>query len=69
MVTTAALRNAAAAFARAVPGENRLALELPNGIGISPVKAAQAMVEGVLLARYTFGSLKAEPAAPPTADR
>jgi len=63
-VTTAALRDAAAAFARAVPGSARLALELPDGIGIAPVKVAQAMVEGVLLARYAYGPLKADPSTP-----
>jgi leucyl aminopeptidase len=56
----AAARDAAAAFAKAAPGAERLALVMPSGD--SHVEAtAQAMVEGVLLARYGYGTLRREP--------
>jgi leucyl aminopeptidase len=49
-----AVRNAAAAFARAVPDDARLAFAVPPLADGSPAEAAQAIVEGVLLARYSF---------------
>ncbi len=49
-----ALRNAAAAFARAVPEDARLGFTVPPLAAGSPADAAQAIVEGVLLARYAF---------------
>ncbi len=47
-----AVRDAAAAFARAAARERRLAMVLPAGA------SAQAAVEGVLLARYAFTELR-----------
>ncbi|MFC9324551.1 leucyl aminopeptidase family protein [Kitasatospora sp. NPDC057015] len=61
----AALRDAAAAFAGAAAREGRLALLFPSGTGVAPAEAAQALVEGVLLARYRFEVLKREPQAVP----
>jgi leucyl aminopeptidase len=54
----AALRHAAAAFARAGIRYKRLAVTLPDGNGVSPADAAQAAVEGILLARYRYRPLK-----------
>jgi leucyl aminopeptidase len=51
---TSALRNAAAAFARAVPDDARLAFAVPPLADGSPAEAAEAIVEGILLARYSF---------------
>ncbi|RKH71975.1 leucyl aminopeptidase [Corallococcus interemptor] len=52
------LRDAAAAFARAVGQQTRLALQLPE-LGSVPVElAAQALTEGVLLARYRYRPYK-----------
>ncbi|PKH40512.1 leucyl aminopeptidase [Nocardioides alpinus] len=49
------VRDLAATFARAVPGQKTLAVELPDAdLGISPDDFAQAVVEGVLLARWRF---------------
>lgn len=58
----AEVRNAAAAFARAVPQDARLATRVPVGAGLSAHDAAAAIVEGVLLARYRF-SLASRPDA------
>jgi leucyl aminopeptidase len=49
-----ALRRAAAAFARAVPNDSRLATQVRELSGVSVDSAAAAIVEGVLLARYRF---------------
>ena len=51
------LRNAAAAFARASGKRSVLATNLADGAA-SPESAAQAVVEGVLLARYRYVGLK-----------
>jgi leucyl aminopeptidase len=54
-VDAAAVRDLAAAFARAVPHQTRLAVELPDrDIGLSPGDFARAVTEGVLLARWRF---------------
>ncbi|MFF1868327.1 M17 family peptidase N-terminal domain-containing protein [Streptomyces sp. CB03911] len=63
----AALRDAGAAFAGAAALEGRLALLVPAGSGVAPAAAAQALVEGVLLARYRFEVLKRSPQAVPVA--
>ena len=61
----AAIRHAAAAFARAADGHDQLAIELGGG-GAAPVDvSAQAVVEGVLLARYRYDALRSEPSAKP----
>jgi leucyl aminopeptidase len=52
------IRDAAAAFARGVPNQARLAFSL-EGLGeISAELAAQAAVEGILLARYEYAGLR-----------
>ena len=53
-VTAAALRDAAAAFARAVPRDGALAFHVPGLGPVAPDEAAAAIVEGVLLARHRF---------------
>ncbi|MFC1410097.1 M17 family metallopeptidase [Streptacidiphilus sp. N1-12] len=57
-----ALRDAAAAFASAASRHGRLALAVPRDTAVPPELAAQALVEGVLLARYRYPVLKREPA-------
>jgi leucyl aminopeptidase len=52
------LRHAAAAFARAVIRYKHLAVTLPEGSGVAAEDAAQAIVEGILLARYRYRPLK-----------
>jgi leucyl aminopeptidase len=53
-LSAAGLRDAAAAFARAVPHDGRLATQIPSTSTVSADVAAAAIVEGVLLARYEF---------------
>jgi leucyl aminopeptidase len=54
----AALRDAAAAFARAASPHGYLAMN-PAGLGrLDPAVAARAVVEGVLLARYEYPALR-----------
>ncbi|ONI73937.1 leucyl aminopeptidase [Kribbella sp. ALI-6-A] len=49
------VRDLAAEFARAVPYHRRLAIEVPSGdVGISVADFAQAVTEGVLLARWRY---------------
>ncbi|MCX5209895.1 leucyl aminopeptidase [Kitasatospora sp. NBC_00240] len=63
---TTALRDAGAAFAGAAASAGRLALLMPAGPGVvAPAAAAQALVEGVLLARYRYEVLKRSPQAVP----
>jgi leucyl aminopeptidase len=61
-LTVAAVRDAAAAFARAVPQDARLAARVPDG-GLDVADVAAAIVEGVLLARYVFTLKSASGAA------
>jgi leucyl aminopeptidase len=61
----AALRNAAAAFARAVSSHTRLAFSIAGLDSVAPELAAQAVVEGVLLARYSYESLRRQPKGKP----
>ncbi len=56
-LSLAELRDAAAAFARAVPKHSALATSLHEAGG-DTATSAQAVVEGVVLARYRFESLK-----------
>jgi leucyl aminopeptidase len=56
----AALRSAAAAFARSARAHTRMAFTLA-GVGLAPEQAAQAVVEGVLLARYRYDPLQRHP--------
>ena len=55
-----ALRDAAAAFGRAVPDHGSLTTDLANLPNVPAATAAQAVVEGVLLARYRYEPLKRE---------
>jgi leucyl aminopeptidase len=57
----AGLRNAAAAFARAASSHARLAFSLAELDAVAPEQAAQAVVEGVLLARYSYDPLRRQP--------
>src|SRR5262245_55722343 len=59
-VDAAPLRHAAAAYARATRTHDHLGFLFNNAIGVSPEIAAQAIVEGMLLARYSYGVLKHE---------
>ncbi len=61
----AALRDAAAAFARAAGRATRLATGLADAGGGKPEVAAQAVVEGILLARYRYDVLKKESSGVP----
>ncbi len=61
-LTPAAVRDAGAAFARAVPRDGRLAVAVPTGPAVPPDEAATALVEGVLLARHRF-DLRSTPRA------
>jgi leucyl aminopeptidase len=54
----AGMRNAAAAFARAARSHARLAFSLTGVEELTPEQAAQAVVEGVLLARYRYDPLR-----------
>ncbi len=64
-LTTAQIRDAAAAFARAVPHYATLATGLHQAAAGPAADAARAVVEGVVLARYRFPPLKADPAVTP----
>ncbi|MDQ3470114.1 MAG: leucyl aminopeptidase, partial [Actinomycetota bacterium] len=57
-LTVASLRDAAAAFARATAKQERVATTLVDAGALDAAVAAQAVVEGVLLARYRYGALK-----------
>jgi leucyl aminopeptidase len=58
-LTPAAVRDAAAAFARASARRARLHLTLPHLPGdVAGTRAAEAATEGVLLARYRYTALK-----------
>jgi leucyl aminopeptidase len=63
----ATLRDAAAAFARAVAKHEHLAISLENTTAVPPEVAARAVVEGVLLARYRYDPFHTEPTAVPLA--
>jgi leucyl aminopeptidase len=54
LLTATEVRDAAAAFARAVPRDGRLAVRVPHGPRVTADAAAAAVVEGVLLARHRF---------------
>ena len=59
------VRNAAAAFARAAGAHERLAFDLSNTDAVAVDAAAQAVVEGVLLARYRYDPLRRAPKGTP----
>ena len=54
------LRDAAAAFARAAGKRSALATNLADPAGVDPALAAQAVTEGILLARYGYVGLKSD---------
>ncbi len=66
-MTSATVRDAAAAFATAVPDSAHLAVWVPSSPRTTTADAAAAIVEGVLLARYQF-SLRSAPAGPVRVD-
>jgi len=57
------VRELAGAFANAAASQPDVAFVLPDGVEAGP--AAAAAVEGIVLARYRWDALKAEPAAKP----
>ena len=59
-VDAAVLRDAAAAFARTAGRATHLATSLADAGKVAPRLAAQAVVEGTLLARYRYDALKKE---------
>lgn len=63
----AAVRDAAAAFATAVPFDKDLATRVPRSSGMTTAQAAAAIVEGVLLSRYRFSLRSKESGAVPVA--
>jgi leucyl aminopeptidase len=67
-IDAAKVRDAAAAFGRASSRYSRLAVDLTRLPDMPAEEAARAVVEGVLLARYRYDSLKAEPRATPLAE-
>jgi leucyl aminopeptidase len=64
----AKVRDAAAAFGRATARYSRLAVDLTRLPDMPAGEAAQALVEGVLLARYRYDALRNEPRAIPLAE-
>jgi len=64
-LSLAATRDAAAAFARASGSRASLATALHEASSAPSAAAAQAVVEGVLLARYRYDALKSSSAAVP----
>jgi len=61
----AALRDAAAAFARAASSHGSLAFSLAGTEAVTTEVAAQVVAEGVLLARYGYDPLRSKPKATP----
>jgi leucyl aminopeptidase len=68
-IDEAGLRNAAAAFARAAARHAHLATALADAAGaVAPAAAAQAVTEGVLLARYRYEQRKHKKGDTPLAE-
>jgi leucyl aminopeptidase len=63
-VTAAGLRNAAAALVRAAGKRTSIATSLADLASVDSATAAQAVVEGALLAAYRYHGLKTEPPSP-----
>jgi leucyl aminopeptidase len=63
-----AVRDAAAAFGRATSAHPRLALVVGDLGSLPAGEAAQAIVEGILLARYQYDVLRRAPKATPLAE-
>jgi leucyl aminopeptidase len=64
-IDAAMLRDAAAAFARGARNHARLAVDLDAVTGVPSDVAAQAIVEGVLLARYRYDTFRQKPSGTP----
>jgi leucyl aminopeptidase len=64
-VDATALRDAAAAFARAAGKQAHVATTLADVAEVAPAVAGQVVAEGILLARYRYSPLKKEPAVTP----
>ncbi|MET0773127.1 MAG: leucyl aminopeptidase family protein [Candidatus Limnocylindrales bacterium] len=64
-LTPAALRDAAAAFARAAQAFEHVVLDLAGSETLPAAVAGLAAVEGITLARYRYDLLKHSPVAPP----
>src|SRR5690606_17649275 len=61
---TGRIRDAAAAFARAVPSQTELAFTLEGLDSVPTEAAAQAVVEGMLLARYEYSGKRERKSEP-----
>jgi leucyl aminopeptidase len=68
VLDAAALRDAAAAFARAAGNHQHVATTLTDLDPVEPDVAGQVVVEGILLARYRYSTLKRDPGARPLTD-
>jgi leucyl aminopeptidase len=66
-LTAANVRDAAAAFVRAVPKDARLATQVPHTAALAAGDAAAAIVEGAVLARYRFDLRSTAKASDPVA--
>jgi leucyl aminopeptidase len=64
-IDAATLRDAAAAFARGARNHPRLAIDLDAVTGVPLDVVAQAVVEGVLLARYRYETFRQNPSGTP----
>jgi leucyl aminopeptidase len=64
-IDAATLRDAAAAFARGARNHARLAIDLDAVTGLPFDVVAQAIVEGVLLARYRYDTFRQKPSGTP----
>jgi len=64
-VSTAVLRDAAAAFARTAAREPTLSTDLAAVAGLDAAEAAQAVVEGAVLGRYRYDALRSDPTTVP----
>jgi leucyl aminopeptidase len=61
----AAARDAGASFGRAAGKHVDLAITMPSTVTADAASLAQAIVEGILLSRYTFDALRSEPKGTP----
>lgn len=61
VVTAEVLRDAAACFARAAARDSLLATNLVQANAVGPELAAEAVVEGILLGRYSYDALRSRP--------
>ena len=64
-IDAARLRDAAASFARGARNHARLAIDLDVLVGVPFDVAAQAIVEGALLARYRYDTFRQQPSGTP----